>query len=163
MTDQIELSGNEEATKLSFVPFYHSLNDDGKWQLSKRLHVGKSAIQLNESLEEARLIRSEGGEIALPVNPLEMLPDRPLTFVAYEEAIEYEYKKCGSPSAKLNWVNAWLAKHKIGNRLPRGNAFNSHRQLESKTGSQALGKLIIGSIKTALNLGQFENENQHRN
>lgn len=153
MADQIVLSSNEVTNKLSFVPVYHSLNNEGKWQLSKQLHVGKSAIQLNQALEEARLIRSEGGEIVIAVNPLEMLPDRPATFATYEEPIEYDFTKVGSSAPKLNWVDAWLAKHKIGNRLPRGKAFNSHRHLESKAGSQALGKLIIGSIKSALNLG----------
>jgi hypothetical protein len=70
------------------------------------------------------------------------------------------YKNVGSSAPNLNWVKAWLAKHKIGNRLPRGKAFNLHRHLESKADSQALGKLIIGSIKTALNFGELENENQ---
>lgn len=153
MNDQIELKNHEDATKLSFVPNYHALNNEGKWQLSKQLHVGKSAIQLNEALEEARLIRAEGCEVELPINPMQMPPDKPSMFVTYEVPIEYDQKQVGSLATNLNWVKAWLAKHKIGNRLPRGKAFNSHRHLESKAGSQALGKLIIGSIKTALNFG----------
>jgi hypothetical protein len=153
MTDQIELKDHENATRLSFVPSYHALNNEGKWQLSRQLHVGKSAIQLNEALEEARLIRAEGCEVAMPINTMQMQPDKPAIFATYEEPIEYDYKDVGSSAPNLNWVKAWLAKHKIGNRLPRGKAFNSHRHLESKADSQALGKLIIGSIKTALNFG----------
>jgi hypothetical protein len=98
-------------------------------------------------------VRAEGGEVALPLNAKKTLPDKSLSFVFYEELVEFDFQKNVSPSANLNWVKAWLANHKVGSRLPRGKAFNSHRHLESKAGSQAVGKLILGSIKTALNFG----------
>lgn len=73
-----------------------------------------------------------------------------MKIATYEEPIEYIFSKNNSVPSGMKWNKAYLAKHKIGNRLPRGKAFNAHRHLERKVGSQCLGKLIIGSIKAAL-------------
>lgn len=150
MSDQKEINRDDCSTKLSFVPEYHSVNDDGKWRLSKQLHVGKSAIQLNAALEEDRLIRLEGGEIEIPISPMDILPGSSPVFATYEDPIEFSFTASGLVRSGMKWDQAWLSRHKAGNRLPRGKVFQPHRHLERIAGSQGLGKLIVGSIKSAL-------------
>lgn len=74
----------------------------------------------------------------------------PLSSVTFEEPIEYHFPGSSLFGKNMQWNEVWLANHKVGNRLPRGKAFNAHRHLERRARSQSLGKLIVGSIKAAL-------------
>lgn len=50
------------------------------------------------------------------------------------------------------WNTDWLSRHKFGDRLPRGKAFNNQRYREKIVGAQSLSKLLKLSFGDSVKL-----------
>jgi len=49
-----------------------------------------------------------------------------------------------------NWFQERIASHIIGDRLPRGKAFNLHRKMESQHKSHTTGTALISKLSSLL-------------
>lgn len=76
-----------------------------------------------------------------------MIEEQQSSILTIEESSYYKYS-----SNQKKYVDFYLEKHCIGDKLPRGKAFNKHRLLEKKVQSSNIGRYIITSLKEAISI-----------